>query len=76
VPNLYAQTLKRAAQVVGGTGQLALRLKVTPSHLARWLGGVERAPADVFLKAVDLLNEEDAHGDLLNEQDPRSNLSR
>ena len=60
MPNLYARTLKRAAQVVGGPEQLALSLKVTPSHLALWLKGMADVPADVFLKAVDLINEHDA----------------
>jgi hypothetical protein len=66
LPNLYAQTLKRAAQLLGGRDPLAARLHVLPAQLARWLDGVEPAPAHVFLKAVDLLNE----------QDSRSNLSR
>lgn len=62
MPNLYARTLKRAAQVVGGTEQLAISLKVTPSHLALWLGGAEPTPPDIFLKAVDLITEHDISG--------------
>jgi hypothetical protein len=75
VPNLYAQTLKRAAQIVGGREPLAAHLQVLPTQLARWLDGVEPAPAHVFLKAVDLLNEQDPGSDLLNKPDSRSNLS-
>jgi hypothetical protein len=57
VPNLYARTLKRAAQVVGGSEQLAVRLQVRDSHLALWLAGVEKVPGEVFLKAVDVLTD-------------------
>ena len=59
MPNLYAQTLNRAAQIVGGRDPLAARLQVLPAQLARWLDGVEPAPAHVFLKAVDLINKRD-----------------
>ena len=59
MPNLYARTLKRAAQVVGGTDQLATRLKVPPSFLSLWIAGVDSAPAEIFLKAVDLITESD-----------------
>ena len=57
VPNLYARTLKRAAQVVGGSARLAVHLKVVPSHLALWMAGGETVPVEVFLKAVDVLTE-------------------
>jgi hypothetical protein len=63
VPNLYARTLKRAAQFVGGNEQLAFRLRVTPSHLALWMAGIETTPADVFLKAVDVITEQEGHRD-------------
>lgn len=55
VPNLYA----RAAKVLGGAEQLALHLKVTPSHLALWMAGTEPTPAHMFLKAVDLISEQE-----------------
>ena len=37
---------------------LALRLKVTPSHLALWIQGIERPPVEVFLRAVDLVSDQ------------------
>jgi DNA-binding transcriptional regulator YdaS (Cro superfamily) len=37
VPSVHAQTLRRAAEIVGGEQELALRLKVTPRHLHLWL---------------------------------------
>lgn len=59
MPNLYARTLKRAAQVVGSTEQLASSLKVTPSHLTLWMKGAAEVPPDVFLKAVDVITRHD-----------------
>jgi hypothetical protein len=47
----------RAAQIVGGPQELALKLKVTPSHLALWMSGAEPCPPNVFLQAVDLVLE-------------------
>jgi hypothetical protein len=52
---VHVRTLRRAAVLVGGEQELALRLKVTPSHLVLWLAGVEVPPADVFLRAVDIV---------------------
>ena len=64
MPTLYARTLKRAAEIAGGTEELAVRLKVVPSHLTLWILGAEPAPPDVFLKAVDLISEDDGFKDL------------
>ncbi|HZQ75524.1 MAG TPA: hypothetical protein VFB08_21640 [Burkholderiales bacterium] len=55
IPNVYARTLKRAAQIVGGEDRLAALLKVTPSNLASWIHGIGTPPANVFLEAVDLV---------------------
>lgn len=57
MPDVYIRTLARAAEVVGGATELAFRLKVTPSHLSLWMGGLEPCPANVFLQAVDLVLE-------------------
>jgi len=59
LPTVHAQTLRRAAQIVGGTEQLAQQLAVKPSQLALWMGGAEPTPPDIFLRAVDLLAEHD-----------------
>ena len=56
---VHARTLKRAAQLVGGLEQLASRLDVTPSHLALWVAATEPTPPNIFLKAVDLIQEHD-----------------
>jgi DNA-binding transcriptional regulator YdaS (Cro superfamily) len=52
------QTLRRAVEIVGGEQELALRLLVTPSHLAAWLDGMETPPGDIFLRAVDLVMQD------------------
>ena len=59
MPTVYVGTLTRAAELVGGAEALALRLKVTPSHLALWLKGMVSPPSDVFLKAADIVSEDD-----------------
>ena len=57
--DVYIRTLTRAAEIVGGPQELAFRLKVTPSHLSLWMGGLEPCPSHIFLKAVDLVLEND-----------------
>jgi hypothetical protein len=56
--DVYVKTLERAAQISGGEQALALCLRVTPSHLALWLKGLERPPVEIFLRAVDLVTEQ------------------
>ena len=55
--DLYLRTLRRAAEVMGDQDALARRLRVTPSHLALWIQGIESPPTYVFLRAVDLISE-------------------
>jgi len=52
------RTLQRAAEIVGGPDELALRLNVTPSHLLLWLSGQESPREDVFLRAVDIVSDD------------------
>jgi DNA-binding transcriptional regulator YdaS (Cro superfamily) len=56
---VYVGTLQRAAELVGGEEALARRLKVTPSHLALWLQGIATPPCDVFLRAADIVSEDE-----------------
>jgi hypothetical protein len=51
-------TLRRAAEIIGGTGELARRLKIAPFLLALLISGVEPTPTDIFLKAVDIYETE------------------
>ena len=52
---VYARTLHRACEVLGGSDALARHLGVAPSTLTRWIGGVEEPPLEVFLAAVDVV---------------------
>jgi hypothetical protein len=56
---VHVRTLRRAVQIAGGEQQLAFRLKVVPSHLSLWLAGLAEPPGHIFLRAVDLVTEND-----------------
>ena len=53
---MYAQTLQRAGDKIGGVGPLAEALGVPSEPLILWVQGKGHPPRDVFLRAVDLLN--------------------
>jgi len=59
VASVHVRTLQRAADVAGGVEMLASYLKVRPSRLKLWLQGSVSPPMDVFLRAVDLLTQDD-----------------
>ena len=59
MPTVQARTLRRAAELVGGDDALARQLKVNPKHLDLWVRGLAEPPADVFLKAADIVSEHD-----------------
>ena len=52
---VYARTLHRACEVVGGLEPLSRHLHVPGPTLARWIGGLEQPPLDKFLEAVDIV---------------------
>ena len=52
---VYARTLHRACEVLGGAEALSRHLDVSIPTLTRWIGGVDDPPLDVFLKAVDVV---------------------
>ena len=64
MPTVYARTLRRAAELVGGERELAAQLKVSPSELTLWFGGSVQPPTNIFLKAVDIVVDRDARGSL------------
>jgi transcriptional regulator with XRE-family HTH domain len=66
MPTVYARTLRRAAELLGGEGALAARLGVTRDQLDLWLRNFVRPPNDVFLKAADIVGEHELR--MLNEQ--------
>ena len=52
---VYARTLHRACQVLGGLDALSRHLRVPAATLTRWIGGSEQPPLDIFLAAVDVV---------------------
>lgn len=58
MPNaVRIDTLRRAAHALGGAMALAHKLGASPRQLERWLVGEETIPTDVFLCAVDLIED-------------------
>ena len=57
MPTVYARTLRRAAELVGGEAELAAQLGVTKKELDLWIRNFVRPPSDVFLKAADIVGE-------------------
>jgi transcriptional regulator with XRE-family HTH domain len=54
---MYIRTLKRAAELLGGTDTLAARLGVPEAHVSLWMRGLVSPPGDVFLKAAEVIGE-------------------
>ena len=52
---VYARTLHRACEVLGGLDALSRQLNVPAAALTRWIGGLEQPPLDKFLAAVDIV---------------------
>ena len=55
MPNVYARTLKAAAELVGSDEELARRLGTAGADLAAWMHGCGAPPLGTILKAADLL---------------------
>lgn len=60
MPDIYARTLRRAAEIVGGVNELAARWNVPRDDLVHWMQGTKRAPTRIFLQAVDIVLAHDA----------------
>ena len=56
---LQSTLLKRAAQITGGYAQLCEYLGVSDARLRLWLAGSVRLPDPIFLRAVDLVLQDD-----------------
>ena len=52
---VYADTLRIAADTVGGSRKLARRLGVPPDELELWLSGRKAAPLEQFLTALEII---------------------
>jgi hypothetical protein len=59
---VYARTLHRACEVLGGLDALSRQLGVPGATLTRWIGGLEQPPLDQFLAAVDIVLLADGPG--------------
>ncbi|HUQ74364.1 MAG TPA: hypothetical protein VM183_06525 [Burkholderiales bacterium] len=54
-PTVHAETLQRAALVLGSEERLAGALRVPVEQLRKWMAGEEYAPTKVYQKALDVL---------------------
>lgn len=54
----YQLAVTRAARLVGGAKELALRLQVQQSEVERWITGEAKPASGAFLKVIDILLEE------------------
>ena len=52
---VYARTVRRAAEIVGGVKELATRLNVPLDDMWCWTQGIRPIPRDIFLRAVDIV---------------------
>jgi hypothetical protein len=55
MPNLHAQALARAAQIVGSVDILGVELGVPPQMLERYLRGEAAVPSELFLRATEII---------------------
>jgi len=55
MPNLHAQALKRAVQIVGGVDVLARAMGLQVNLLEQYIRGEHSVPADLFLKATEII---------------------
>lgn len=54
------RTLQRAEEILGGRSELRKYLNVSAICLAAWMAGLDSAPTDIFLKAVDVVMDSSA----------------
>lgn len=71
---VFAVTLARAAEIVGGTRALRDVLGVRQMHLDAWLNGRSSPPAAVFLTAVDLIESAKVGNDESSQPNDRQML--
>jgi hypothetical protein len=58
-PSVHIYALQRAAVLAGGADALARILDVPGFCVDSWLGGVHPVPLEIFLRAVDMVLEDD-----------------
>lgn len=60
--SVYARTLHKAAEAVGGQKRLARLLRVPLAELEKWIADKDEPPTAVFLKAVDMVLDQTSPG--------------
>ena len=61
MPTVHAQTLRRAAEIVGGIPELGTQFGVPAEDLALWINGAKPVPQEIFLRAVDIVTANDVN---------------
>ena len=61
MPTTFVRTLNVAAKILGGVDNLQQHLGVGRIELHSWLHGHSTPPSDVFLRAVDVLLDENGY---------------
>lgn len=61
MPTVYARTVRRAAEIVGGIEALSAQLGVHPGILEGWMAGTNPVPQDIFFRAVDIVVADDVN---------------
>ncbi|HXJ52491.1 MAG TPA: hypothetical protein VNH16_13925 [Burkholderiales bacterium] len=57
MPTVYARTLGRAAEIIGGEDALAKHLGVSPNQLAVWIHDLVAPPTAIFVLAADIVGQ-------------------
>jgi len=57
VPTVYARTLRRAAEIVGGEDVLGKRLGVSRNQLAIWINDLVTPPSEIFFVVADIVSQ-------------------
>jgi DNA-binding transcriptional regulator YdaS (Cro superfamily) len=58
VDHVYVHALKRAAEMAGSVDALAEKLAISRLLVRAWVNGTQVVPASIFLRIVDLLNDQ------------------
>src|SRR2546423_10722793 len=58
--SIYTQALAKAMRTQGGTQALASALRVPQTTLERWMAGTAQMPLRAFLRAIELVAQQEA----------------
>ena len=63
---VYSRTFQKAAELAGGSRNLANQLRVPLADLEKWITGLATPPLPTFLKAIDLVLDDSQPGGRLS----------